>query len=96
MKHCLLGVAPPTGVTPPAPDALAAITRDAEALDDELRAAGARVFSRRSARPADRHRTAPRGRRGTTLPIEVRPFVGRHRPHASLSSLTASRCCPRR
>jgi hypothetical protein len=45
MKHYLLSVVQPTGVTPPAPDALAAIMRDVEAFNDELRAAGAWVFA---------------------------------------------------
>ncbi|MER6070682.1 YciI family protein [Streptomyces sp. NPDC001817] len=45
MKHYLLSVVQPTGVTPPARDALAAIMRDVKAFNDELRAAGAWVFS---------------------------------------------------
>ncbi|MEU8034418.1 YciI family protein [Streptomyces sp. NPDC049099] len=45
MKHYLLGVVQPTGVTPPAPDALPAIMRDVEAFNDELRAAGTWVFA---------------------------------------------------
>ncbi|MEW1776372.1 YciI family protein [Streptomyces sp. NPDC086777] len=45
MKHYLLSVVQPAGATPPAPDALAAIMRDVEAFNDELRAAGAWVFA---------------------------------------------------
>ncbi|MEV5875272.1 YciI family protein [Streptomyces sp. NPDC052101] len=45
MKHYLLSVVQPAGGTPPAPDALAAIMRDVEAFNEELRAAGAWVFS---------------------------------------------------
>ncbi|OIJ62525.1 YciI family protein [Streptomyces mangrovisoli] len=45
MTHYLLSVVQPAGGEPPAPDALAAIMRDVEAFNDELRAAGAWVFS---------------------------------------------------
>ncbi|MFE9452812.1 YciI family protein [Streptomyces sp. NPDC006739] len=45
MKHYLLSVVQPTGAQPPAPEALAAIMRDVEAFNDELRAAGAWVFA---------------------------------------------------
>ncbi|MFG2122546.1 YciI family protein [Streptomyces sp. NPDC048710] len=45
MKHYLLSVVQPTGVQPPAPEALAGIMRDVEAFNDELRAAGAWVFA---------------------------------------------------
>ncbi|MGW7544803.1 YciI family protein [Streptomyces sp. NPDC054770] len=45
MKHYLLSVVQPADGTPPSPDALAAITRDVEAFNDELRAAGAWVFA---------------------------------------------------
>ncbi|MEU0966743.1 YciI family protein [Streptomyces sp. NPDC005917] len=45
MKHYLLSVVQPADGTPPPPDELAAIMRDVEAFNDELRAAGAWVFS---------------------------------------------------
>ncbi|MEV6765142.1 YciI family protein [Streptomyces sp. NPDC051105] len=45
MKHYLLSVVQPAGGTPPPPDEMATIMRDVEAFNDELRAAGAWVFS---------------------------------------------------
>ncbi|MFI2436010.1 YciI family protein [Streptomyces sp. NPDC018693] len=45
MTHYLLSVVQPTGGQPPPPDELAAIMRDVEAFNQELRDAGAWVFS---------------------------------------------------
>jgi len=45
MKHYLLTVCYPPGGTPPAPEALQKIMRDVHALNQEMKAAGAWVFS---------------------------------------------------
>jgi hypothetical protein len=45
MTYYLLSVVQPTGGQPPAPDELAEIMRNVEAVNDELRAAGAWVFA---------------------------------------------------
>ncbi|MER6955490.1 MULTISPECIES: YciI family protein [unclassified Streptomyces] len=45
MQHYLLSVVQPTGGTPPPPDELAEIMHRVAAYNDELRAAGAWVFS---------------------------------------------------
>ncbi|HEY3482741.1 MAG TPA: YciI family protein [Streptomyces sp.] len=45
MLHYLLSVIQPAGAQRPEPEALAAIMRDVEAFNDELRAAGAWVFA---------------------------------------------------
>ncbi|MFG2886269.1 YciI family protein [Streptomyces sp. NPDC048297] len=45
MKHYLLSVVTPADGQPPTPEALAGIMRNVEAFNDELRAAGAWVFS---------------------------------------------------
>ena len=45
MTYYLLSVVTPTDGTPPEPDALAAIMRDVEAFNQELRDAGAWVFA---------------------------------------------------
>jgi hypothetical protein len=45
MKHYLLSVVTPADGQPPAPEVLAGIMRNVEAFNDELRAAGAWVFS---------------------------------------------------
>ncbi|TQJ85889.1 YciI family protein [Streptomyces sp. SLBN-31] len=45
MTYYLLSVVTPTDGTPPEPDAMAAIMRDVEAFNQELRDAGAWVFA---------------------------------------------------
>ncbi|MDH6114044.1 hypothetical protein P3T36_002865 [Kitasatospora sp. MAP12-15] len=114
MKQYLISVIQPTGATQPEPEALAAIMRSVEAFQQELKDAGAWVFSGGLHAPTtatvlrlkgndvlatdgpfvegkeylggltiiqapDLDAALDWGRkaaRATTLPIEVRPFVG--------------------
>lgn len=62
MQHYLLSVITPTDGQMPSPDEMAEIVRKLGIFHDELQAAGAWVFMRRTARAGDGDRAAPQGR----------------------------------